>query len=187
MSYFPPLADTAPAICNNQDLFEDLKASLSSPFIPNLFRTLAHDRGLLQSTWSIVKHSLTQGTLPRTIKEMVFVVVAHERSCSYCETAHRALGKHFGVDKNTLDNLLSNLSDIDPENTREVLTFALKVSRQAYQVVDADYQKLENIGLGKSEIMEITGMVSCALYLTNLADALQVPIDDAFYDILNIA
>ena len=148
MSYFPPLADTAPEICNNQDLFEDLKASLSAPFIPNVFRSIAHDPTILHGSWQMVKANLTQGILPRTVKEMIFIVVAHERSCSYCETAHRALGKHFGVDKNTLDNLLSNLNEVDPASTREVLAFALKVSQHAYKVIDADYAKLEDAGFG---------------------------------------
>ena len=45
--------------------------------------------------WGLVENVLVGGSLPRILKEMMFVAISKERGCRYCEAApRRSAGPH---------------------------------------------------------------------------------------------
>ncbi len=81
-----------------KSVFDDIRATRKTEFINNLWRALAFDPPLLQSTWADVKALMATPTLldPLT-KEMVYVAVSIANSCSYCVHSHTAAARAKGM------------------------------------------------------------------------------------------
>lgn len=79
-------------------VFDDIRATRKTDFINNLWRVLAFDAALLESTWAEVKRVMaTPGTLDPLTKEMVYLAVSVANSCSYCVHSHTAAAKAKGM------------------------------------------------------------------------------------------
>jgi AhpD family alkylhydroperoxidase len=79
-------------------VFDDIRATRKTDFINNLWRALAFDPPLLQSTWAEVKALMATPTLldPLT-KEMIYIAVSIANSCSYCVHSHTAAARAKGM------------------------------------------------------------------------------------------
>jgi AhpD family alkylhydroperoxidase len=79
-------------------VFDDIRATRKTDFINNMWRALAFDPGLLESTWADVKALMATPTLldPLT-KEMVYIAVSIANSCSYCIHSHTAAARAKGM------------------------------------------------------------------------------------------
>jgi AhpD family alkylhydroperoxidase len=69
------------------------------------------------------------GTLPRALKEMMFVAISKDRDCKYCEAAHAACCRMLGVDATTIQQIRSRTDELQPARKREVIRFAVKCAR----------------------------------------------------------
>ncbi|MBL8319743.1 MAG: carboxymuconolactone decarboxylase family protein [Burkholderiaceae bacterium] len=79
-------------------VFDDIRATRKTDFINNLWRVLAFDAALLESTWAEVKRVMAApGTLDPLTKEMVYLAVSVANSCSYCVHSHTAAAKAKGM------------------------------------------------------------------------------------------
>lgn len=92
------LADNAESDPRVKAVFDDIRATRKTDFINNMWRALAFDPGLLESTWADVKALMAAPTLldPLT-KEMVYIAVSIANSCSYCIHSHTAAAKAKGM------------------------------------------------------------------------------------------
>lgn len=92
------LADNAESDPRVKAVFDDIRATRKTNFINNMWRALAFDPGLLESTWADVKALMATPTLldPLT-KEMVYIAVSIANSCSYCIHSHTAAAKAKGM------------------------------------------------------------------------------------------
>ncbi len=92
------LADNAESDPRVKAVFDDIRATRKTDFINNMWRALAFDPGLLESTWADVKALMATPTLldPLT-KEMVYIAVSIANSCSYCIHSHTAAAKAKGM------------------------------------------------------------------------------------------
>jgi AhpD family alkylhydroperoxidase len=97
MATTQPLADPE-ADPRVKAVFDDIRATRKTDFINNLWRALAFDPGLLESTWTDVKRLMATPTLldPLT-KEMVYIAVSVANSCSYCVHSHTAAARAKGM------------------------------------------------------------------------------------------
>lgn len=93
-----PLAGTPETDPRVQAVFDDIRATRRTAYVNNLWRGLAFDPALLESTWSEVKGLMAQQTLldPLT-KEMVYIAVSIANACSYCVHSHTAAAKAKGM------------------------------------------------------------------------------------------
>jgi AhpD family alkylhydroperoxidase len=79
-------------------VFDDIRITRKTDFVNNLWRTLAFDPGLLESTWSEVKKLMGMPThLDPLTKEMIYVAVSIANSCSYCVHSHTAAARANGM------------------------------------------------------------------------------------------
>jgi len=79
-------------------VFDDIRATRKTDFVNNLWRTLAFDPALLESTWAEVKHLMaTPSHLDPLTKEMVYIAVSITNSCSYCVHSHTAAARAQGM------------------------------------------------------------------------------------------
>ena len=79
-------------------VFDDIRATRKTDFVNNLWRTLAFDPALLESTWAEVKRLMaTPSHLDPLTKEMVYIAVSITNSCSYCVHSHTAAARAKGM------------------------------------------------------------------------------------------
>ena len=79
-------------------MFDDIRATRKTDFINNLWRSLAFDPPLLESTWREVKALMaTPSTLDPLTKELVYIAVSIANSCSYCVHSHTAAARAKGM------------------------------------------------------------------------------------------
>jgi AhpD family alkylhydroperoxidase len=79
-------------------VFDDIRATRKTDFINNLWRALAFDPALLESTWDEVKRLMaTPSTLDPLTKEMVYIAVSVANACSYCVHSHTAAARAKGM------------------------------------------------------------------------------------------
>lgn len=79
-------------------VFDDIRSTRKTDFVNNLWRTLAFDPALLESTWSEVKKLMAVPThLDPLTKEMIYVAVSIANSCSYCVHSHTAAARAKGM------------------------------------------------------------------------------------------
>jgi len=112
-------------------VFDDIRATRKTDFVNNLWRALAFDAALLESTWAEVKHLMaTPSTIDPLAKELVYIAVSVANACGYCVHSHTAAARAKG------------LSD--------------------------------------AQHAELMAIIALAAKTNHLANALQVPVDEAF-------
>jgi uncharacterized peroxidase-related enzyme len=172
----PP--DKAPKDVNT--VYEEFYRGMSFPAPPNFIMTQGHSRTVVRATWEAVRNVLVSGELPRWQKEMMFVAISKDRDCRYCTAAHIACCRMLGVKTDLIDMLLRNIDDLSDRKLREMITFALKCSRNPASVTEHDYGALRQHGLTLSQITEIIGMSAFAVYANIIADATAMDADTMF-------
>ena len=79
-------------------VFDDIRSTRKTDFVNNLWRTLAFDPALLESTWSEVKKLMASPThLDPLTKEMIYIAVSIANSCGYCVHSHTAAARAKGM------------------------------------------------------------------------------------------
>ena len=92
-------------------VFDDIRATRKTDFVNNLWRTLAFDPALLESTWAEVKKVMAAPThLDPLTKEMIYIAVSVANSCSYCVHSHTAAARAKGMTDAEYAELLSIVS-----------------------------------------------------------------------------
>ncbi|WP_377289688.1 carboxymuconolactone decarboxylase family protein [Rhizobium sp. SG2393] len=89
-------------------VFDDIRATRKSDFVNNMWRYLAFDPALLESTWAEVKAVMaTPSTLDPLVKELIYIAVSVTNGCSYCVHSHTAAAKAKGLTREQHAELLS--------------------------------------------------------------------------------
>lgn len=88
-------------------IYAEIKAAFGLPFVPNLFKAMAHRPSYLAATWDRIKCVMAPGALDRRTKEIVALAVSATNGCDYCVNAHAAALKKLGVDDAGLVELMA--------------------------------------------------------------------------------
>lgn len=92
-------------------VFDDIRATRKMDFINNLWRSLAFNPALLESTWAEVKQLMaTPSQLDPLTKEMVYIAVSVANACSYCVHSHTAAARAKGMTDEQHAELLAIIS-----------------------------------------------------------------------------
>lgn len=92
-------------------VFDDIRATRKTDFINNLWRSLAFNPTLLESTWAEVKQLMaTPSHLDPLTKELVYIAVSIANSCSYCVHSHTAAARAKGMTDEQHAELLAIVS-----------------------------------------------------------------------------
>ena len=79
-------------------VFDDIRQTRQTDFVNNMWRYLAFDPDLLESTWREVKAVMvTPSALDPLTKEMIYIAVSVTNACSYCVHSHTAAAKSKGM------------------------------------------------------------------------------------------
>ena len=65
-------------------IYDEIKASLGTDFVPNLYKVMASNPDYLEANWQRVKAIMVaEGRLDRLTKEIVAVAVSAVNTCDY--------------------------------------------------------------------------------------------------------
>ncbi len=145
ISRFPiPALETLPEDLRERILAVEEKAG----FIPNVFLALAWRPAEFRAFFAYHDALMERDSgLTKGEREMIVVVTSALNQCLYCVVAHGAVLRIREKNPRIADELATNWrkADITPRQ-RAMLDYAVKVSREAETVSDADHEALRAHG-----------------------------------------
>lgn len=167
-----------------QDIFDQIEQELGAGMVPRIFRLLESQPELLAHIWGEFRLLILQGSLPRTIKEMVGLVVALTTHCEYVQVVHMHSLALQGIAQEALESL--KLGDYTSNQFNSLSQDALRfgalaaATRSSYGAADNKWEKLRQqtsetlatIKLNDSEKLELIGTVALFEQICSIANIL---------------
>jgi uncharacterized peroxidase-related enzyme len=125
---------------------------------------------------------LRDSGLSKGEKEMIIVATSGVNRCLYCVVAHGAILRVYEKNPLIADQVATNhrKADITPRQ-KAMLDFALKVSLQADEIGEADFELLKSHGFSEEDIWDI-GAITALFGLSNrMANLASMRPNDEFY------
>jgi uncharacterized peroxidase-related enzyme len=177
---FPaPTIDTLP---------EDIRTRLlavqeKSGFVPNVFLTLARRPDEFRAFFAYHDALMDkEGGLTKAEREMIVVATSAANQCQYCVIAHGAILRIRAKNPLIADQIAVNYrkADITPRQ-RAMLDFAMKVSRAAEEVSEADFAAVTAHGFSDDDVWDITAIAAFFALSNRLANVTGMRANDEFY------
>jgi uncharacterized peroxidase-related enzyme len=170
------------------DLPEDIRERLlavqeKSGFIPNVFLTLAFRPDEFRAFFAYHDALMEKdGGLTKAEREMIVVATSGANQCQYCVIAHGAILRIRAKNPLLADQVAVNYrkADITPRQ-RAMLDFAMKVSREAEQVSEADFVALSEHGFSQDDIWDIAAISAFFALSNRIANVTAMRPNDEFY------
>jgi AhpD family alkylhydroperoxidase len=78
-------------------VFDDIRRTRQSDHVNNIWRALASDPQLLETTWSQVKQVMAPGALDPLTKELIYIAISAVNNCAYCVHTHTHAARAKGM------------------------------------------------------------------------------------------
>src|ERR1700745_1536443 len=133
-----------------------------SGFVPNVFLTLAYRPEEFRAFFAYHDALMEKdGGLTKAEREMIVVATSSANQCHYCVIAHGAILRIRAKNPQIADQIAVNYrkADITPRQ-RAMLDFAMKVSRAAEEVSDADFAEIAAHGFSEDDIWDISAIAA---------------------------
>jgi len=124
------------------------------------------------------------GTLSKAEREMIVVATSGANQCLYCVVAHGAILRVRAKNPLIADQVATNYrkADVTPRQ-KAMLDFAMKVSREAEAIAEADFAALKEHGFTDEDAWDI-GAIAAFFALSNrMANLTSMRPNDEFYAI----
>jgi uncharacterized peroxidase-related enzyme len=154
-----------------------------SGFVPNVFLALAHRPDEFRAFFAYHDALMERDSgLSKAEREMIVVATSAANQCQYCVVAHGAILRIRARDPHVADQVATNYrkADITPRQTA-MLDFALKVSRSAETVGDADIATLTEHGFTQEDVWDIGAVAAFFAMSNRFANLVSLRANDEFY------
>ena len=175
----------APAI---DSLPDDIRTRLlavqeKSGFVPNVFLTLAYRPDEFRAFFAYHDALMEKDSgLTKAEREMIVVATSAANQCQYCVIAHGAILRIRAKNPEIADQIAINYrkADITPRQ-RAMLDFAMKVSRAAEEVSEADFAALAAHGFSDDDVWDIAAVAAFFALSNRLANVTGMRPNAEFY------
>jgi uncharacterized peroxidase-related enzyme len=170
------------------ELPEDMRTRIlavqeKAGFVPNVFLVLAHRPDEFRAFFAYHDALMEKpGALTKAEREMIVVATSAANRCQYCVVAHGAILRVRAKNPLIADQVAVNYlkADLTPRQ-KAMLDFAMKVSRSADEVGDADFERLAGHGFTGEDAWDI-GAIAAFFALSNrMANLTAMRPNDEFY------
>jgi uncharacterized peroxidase-related enzyme len=173
MSRIPTPASVADAPAASQPMLEAVKKQLGA--VPNLFRMVSLSPAALEGYLGMFG-ALGKGALPAPTRERIALAVAEINGCSYCLSAHSALGKTLAkLDEAEIAANRAGGSN-DPKADAAV-RFAAQVARLRGHVGDEDLRQVKLAGYDDAQVIEIVQHLALNTWTNYINEVAKTEID----------
>jgi 4-carboxymuconolactone decarboxylase len=154
-----------------------------SGFIPNVFLVLAHRPDEFRAFFAYHDALMDKpGNLTKAEREMIVVATSNMNQCHYCVVAHGAILRIRAKDPLIADQIAINYRKADiTDRQKAMLDFALKVSRSAETVGEADFDVLKSHGFDEEDIWDIAGIAAFFALSNRMANVTAMRPNAQFY------
>ena len=154
-----------------------------SGFIPNVFLVLAHRPDEFRAFFAYHDALMEKpGNLTKADREMIVVATSGANQCQYCVVAHGAILRIRAKNPLIADQVAINYRKADiTERQKAMLDFALKVSRSAETVGEADFDALKSHGVDDEDIWDIAAITAFFGMSNRLANFSNMAPNPEFY------
>ena len=174
--------DPATATGTAKDLLAKVQASFG--MTPNMMKVMAHSPATLGAYLQFAG-TLGGGALPKALREQVALAVAGVNACTYCASAHTAIGAGMGVSaEEARANLLGNSADT---KVKAALTFARSLVAKRGRLEARDIAAVTAVGYSQSEVVELIGHVALNIFTNYFNLAVATDVDFPRVDVSQIA
>ncbi len=154
--------------------------------VPNLVKTLAHSPVAL-GAYIAFGDALDQALSP-PLREQIALTVAGANACSYCASAHTALGARAGI---ASEEMTANLRGESADTkTRVALQFVRSVVATRGLVPDGDLERVRRAGFSDGQIAEIVALIALNVFTNYFnqiaATTIDFPLVDAKLDAIPV-
>ena len=167
----------AQADVKSKQLLEGVQRGLG--MIPNLVKTMAQSPAALAGYLNF--NQALGDALNPPLREQISLVVAGINGCSYCASAHCAIGGKAGIDKGELTANLQGRSQ--DGKTQAALQFARDVVEKRGMVSDEDLGSVRAAGYTDRQIIEIIAMVALNIFTNYFNNVAETEIDFPLVDV----
>lgn len=159
------------------EVTQEIASELGFGVVPNLFAEADAAPEVQLALWKAFRHVVLRGRLPRTVKEMMGVVVSREAGSRYAAEVHLHALTLQGVEAPILAALgRGEVPGGVPQRTLALLRFAHSAARHPHD--PAEVQGLADAGLGEAEQREAVATVALFRMVNTWTDLLAVPLDE---------
>jgi len=152
-------------------------------FVPNVFLALAHRPDEFRAFFAYHDALMEKpGGVTKAEREMIVVATSGANQCLYCVVAHGAILRIRAKNPLVADQVATNYrkADISPRQ-KAMLDFAMKVSRDAERLSEADFAALKEHGFTEEDAWDI-GAIAAFFALSNrMANLTNMRPNDEFY------
>jgi uncharacterized peroxidase-related enzyme len=185
MTQSPAKRFAAPSL---DKLPEDIRSRIlavqeKSGFVPNVFLTLAYRPDEFRAFFAYHDALMEKDSgLSKAEREMIVVATSAANQCQYCVIAHGAILRIRAKNPQIADQIAVNYrkADITPRQ-RTMLDFAMKVSRAAEEVSEADFTALATHGFSDDDVWDIAAVAAFFALSNRLANVTAMRPNDEFY------
>src|SRR3984885_6347684 len=154
-----------------------------SGFVPNVFLTLAYRPDEFRAFFAYHDALMDKdGGRTKAEREMIVVATSSANQCQYCVIAHGAILRIRAKNPHIADQIAVNYrkADITPRQ-RAMLDFAMKVSREAELVSEADFAGLAAHVFSQDDIWDIAALSAFFALSNRIANVSAMRPNDEFY------
>jgi uncharacterized peroxidase-related enzyme len=185
MTQAPAKRFPAPAIGSLPDDIRSriLAVQEKSGFVPNVFLSLAYRPEEFRAFFAYHDALMEKdGGLTKAEREMIVVATSAANQCHYCVIAHGAILRIRAKNPQIADQIAVNYrkADIAPRQ-RAMLDFAMKVSRAAEAISEADFAEIAGHGFSDDDIWDIAAIAAFFALSNRMANVTAMRPNDEFY------
>ncbi|UGY02363.1 peroxidase-related enzyme [Bradyrhizobium quebecense] len=154
-----------------------------SGFVPNVFLTLAYRPDEFRAFFAYHDALMERDSgLSKAEREMIVVATSAVNQCQYCVIAHGAILRIRTKNPEIADQIAINYrkANITPRQ-RAMLDFAMKVSRAAEEVSEADFAALAAHGFSDDDVWDIAAVAAFFALSNRLANVTGMRPNAEFY------
>ncbi len=162
-----------------KQVYTEIKNELGFGMVPNLFKSMASRPGFLHANWVKFKTTVLEGSLPRTLKEMVGVAISQHNTSQYALQVHLHGLSALGMSEEVLDTLVNDFDACPlPHVEKLAIRFGLKLATDPHGSSNVDFDELIENGISESEIMELVATANLFTGVNQYTDSIKLEIDD---------
>jgi uncharacterized peroxidase-related enzyme len=167
-----PIVDPANAPANVAPALEAVRKKLG--LVPNITRVMANSPAVLEGYLGF-SGALAGAKLSPRVREQIALFVAETNACTYCLSAHSAIGAKLGLSPNELE--AARRGEAGDPRSQAALSFAARVLAMRGRVAESDVRTALDAGLSEAEVAEVVAVVALNVFTNYFNRAFAVDVD----------
>jgi uncharacterized peroxidase-related enzyme len=178
MARLPLTADHADIPAPVAAVYAEIRQELGFGMVPNVFLAMASNPAYLRAQWDAFRATILRGQLPRTLKEMLGVLISQYNGSAYARAVHLHGLSALGMSDEVLQMLVTDYERCPlPDRDKDILRFGLLAATDPLGLDDTHYAQLRSHELTDGEILEVIATAQLFTAVNIFTDSIDLEID----------